>query len=90
MSMRQCTIRINEDASRALDYLVSRVESDPVLFERLIRLDRKRRIDYRNYSGRKPQPQTLVARHALQIGLAILAHADKGNEMIAFRKDELI
>ena len=47
-------------------------ELSPEDITRLISVDRSGRSGYRNYSGKPPQPQALVLRRALQLGLPAL------------------
>ena len=47
-------------------------ELSPEDITRLIELDRSGRSGYRNYSGKPPQPQALILRRALQLGLPAL------------------
>lgn len=67
LSKRQHQIRLNPAEETLLIELLEAI-TEPQR-ESLITLDREGRDGYRNHSGRKPTPKSLILRRAIQIGL---------------------
>ena len=71
LTKSQYQVRINPAENKILtELLESFTDEDKA---HLIALDREGRAGYRNHSGRKPAPTSLLLRRALQIGLPLLA-----------------
>ena len=67
LSKQQHQIRLNPTEETLLDELINTLTDEQR--EALINIDRQGRSGYRNHSGRKPTPKSLILRRAIQIGL---------------------
>ena len=67
LSKHQHQIRLNPTEEQLLSELLNTLTDEQR--ESLIGIDREGRTGYRNHSGRKPTPKSLILRRAIQIGL---------------------
>lgn len=62
-----------ESLDASLNTLIQHLESNPELLENWREEDKKNRINYRDYSGRKATAKSLVIKRALESGLKLLS-----------------
>ena len=70
LSKRPHQIRLNPTEETLLDELLTTLTTEQR--DALIEIDRQGRDGYRNHSGRKPTPKSLILRRAIQIGLPLV------------------
>lgn len=75
LSKHQHQIRLNPSEESLLNELLNSLTDEQR--ESLITLDREGRTGYRNHSGRKPTPKSLILRRAIQIGLPLVLSDDQ-------------
>lgn len=64
-------IRLNPEESHLLSLLENLIS--PEGLNHLITKDRDKREGYRGYSGRRPQPRSLILRRAVELGLPLVS-----------------